>query len=223
VAEAQEPSAVRLAGTLAVAGLVSGLVLAGVMIVTAPAIEKNRAEALRAAIYTVVPGTQSIRTHALRDGRLVALEDASAPKGKEARIYEGLDADGRSIGFAIPGSGAGFQDTIELLYGFDPARSVIIGMAVLESRETPGLGDKIAFDPAFLKNFEALSVEPEIELVKKGARSAPNQVDAITGATISCRAIVNILNTSTGRWQPVLKQATPAGSTAQAAPAKDSR
>jgi Na+-translocating ferredoxin:NAD+ oxidoreductase subunit G len=220
VADLKEPSSFRLAATLAVAGLASGLVLAGIYQATAPMIERNRAEALRAAIFTVVPGTKTIRTHALRGDRLVVLEDASASKTKEPRVYEGLDASGHSLGFAIPGSGPGFQDTIELLFGFDPKRSAIIGMAVLESRETPGLGDKIAFDPAFLANFEKLSVEPQIELVKKGARSEPNHVDAITGATISCRAVVNILNASTGRWHPVLKQATPTGKTAHAEPGK---
>jgi Na+-translocating ferredoxin:NAD+ oxidoreductase subunit G len=221
VAATKEASSFRLAGTLAAAGLISGLVLAGAFQASAPLIEKNRAEALRAAIFTVVPGTTSIRAHALRDGRLVALEEGEKANPKESRVYEGIDDGGRSIGFAIPGSGAGFQDTIELLYGFDPKRSVIIGMAVLESRETPGLGDKIAFDPEFLKNFEALSVQPEIELVKKGARSAPHQVDAITGATISARAVVNILNAETRRWQPILEQSAPAGKSARAAPAKE--
>ena len=108
------------------------------------------------------------------------------------------------MGWAVPASGPGFQDDIVLIYGFDPKRRAVIGMEVLESRETPGLGDKIAFDEQFRANFKELHIEPELKLVKKGEKTAPNQVDAITGATISCRAVVNILSKSTSEWLPRL-------------------
>ena len=79
-------------------------------------------------------------------------------------------------------------------------------MKVLESKETPGLGDKIYKDADFVANFSALSADPQIVTVKKGTRSAANEVDAITGATISSEAVVNILNRSTVEWIPLLEQ-----------------
>jgi len=82
----------------------------------------------------------------------------------------------------------------------------VTGMYVLESRETPGLGDKIFKDEAFVANFRALAVDPEIVLVK-GGRTADNEVDAITGATISSRAVVKILNTAHEAWRPRLEAA----------------
>jgi electron transport complex protein RnfG len=73
-------------------------------------------------------------------------------------------------------------------------------MEVLESRETPGLGDKIYKDLEFVAGFSALSIEPEIVAVKKGTKSQPNEIDAITGATISAKAIVRIINETHAAW-----------------------
>jgi electron transport complex protein RnfG len=90
-------------------------------------------------------------------------------------------------------------------------------MEILQSRETPGLGDKIYKDAAFVANFSALSIDPEIITVKKGAKTALNEVDAITGATISSKAVVQIINRGNQRWVPrfdgsgVLSRPTPAG------------
>jgi Na+-translocating ferredoxin:NAD+ oxidoreductase RnfG subunit len=61
------------------------------------------------------------------------------------------------------------------------------------SRETPGLGDKIYKDPKFVAEFHGLAVEPAIKLIK-GHGEAANEVDAITGATISSKAVVRIVN-----------------------------
>jgi electron transport complex protein RnfG len=79
-------------------------------------------------------------------------------------------------------------------------------MEVLESRETPGLGDKIYKDAAFQENFVKLSVEPEIVTVKKGSKAAANEVEAITGATISSKAIVKIMNNTHKEWISRLPQ-----------------
>ena len=75
-------------------------------------------------------------------------------------------------------------------------------MHVLESRETPGLGDRIFKDPEFVASFRSLATQPEIVLVPKGSGTAPHEVDGITGATISSKAVVKILNASTAQWTP---------------------
>jgi electron transport complex protein RnfG len=100
----------------------------------------------------------------------------------------------------MPGAGPGFQDTIALLYGYRPGEKIVVGMEILESRETPGLGDKIYKDKEFVAEFSALSVEPEIVSVKKGTGSQPNEVDSITGATISSKAVVRIINETHTAW-----------------------
>ena len=73
-------------------------------------------------------------------------------------------------------------------------------MRVIESNEPPGLGDKISKDPAFARNFDEIAVEPTIVAVKTGAKRLPHEVDAITGATISSKAVVRILNGSFAEW-----------------------
>ena len=74
------------------------------------------------------------------------------------------------IGFAIPGSEPGFQDIIGALYGYEANGQTIIGFEVLESKETPGLGDKIFKDPDFQTNFTALKVELPAFLVSALSR-----------------------------------------------------
>ena len=78
----------------------------------------------------------------------------------------------------------------------------MVGMEILQSRETPGLGDKIYKDADFVASFNDLSADPQIVTVKKGAGSAANEVDAITGATISSKAVVQIINRGNQRWNP---------------------
>jgi electron transport complex protein RnfG len=200
------PSSARIVFSLALAGLFSGLVLVAVFLLTQPRIERNRAEALHAAIFRVLPRATEVTGYTVENDVPTPYEseDGSLPSGPA--VFVGRSGDGELIGFAIPASGGGFQDTIGLIYGFDLHKQVIIGMEVLDSRETPGLGDKIVFDAAFQANFAALQVLPSIEAVKKGEKSAPNQVDCITGATISSEAVVRILNESTRRWLPLLER-----------------
>lgn len=205
----QGPSSLRLIVTLAVTGLGAGLVLVGVYLWTRPLIARNRAEALRRAVFRVLPGCVRYETLALEGGRLVPA--AAGHGGGEGRIYLGRDEQGRLVGFALPGEVPGFQDTIRGILGYDPGRKVIVGFQVLESRETPGLGDKIMKDPAFLANFTALAVEPEIEAVPAGKKTRPNQVETITGATISSKAVVRLLRETLDRWRPALEAYLAAG------------
>jgi electron transport complex protein RnfG len=185
--------------TLGIAGMCSGIALVGIYLVTSPRIERNRAEALEAAIYRVLPGARTRKAFVVREGRLAPFEGLGDTLPKEEAVYAGYDNAGAPVGFAIPAEGPGFQDTIKLIYGYDPARERVVGMEVLESRETPGLGDKIIKDDDFVANFGDLSVTPEVVVVKKG-RTRDNEVDAISGATISSHAVVRIINNANERW-----------------------
>jgi len=183
--------------TLGVAGLCSGLALAGIYLITLPMIERNRAEALETAIYKVLVGASSRVVFVVRDGELAQFEEAGIPK--EEAIFAGYDEKGTPLGFAIPAQGPGFQDTIKLIYGYDPKRRRVVGMEILESKETPGLGDKIFKDMKFVGAFEDLAVDPELVVTKKGA-TQPNELDAISGATISSKAVARIINQANARW-----------------------
>ncbi len=204
-------SPARLVATLGVAGLLSGIAIVGAFEITKPMIAANRARALRQAVFKVVPGAESLQRLVWRDGALLPAageaegEPSVSPEGSKRSIYGGYGAGGEFLGYAIPGEAPGYQDIIKLLHGFDPARRRVIGMEVLESRETPGLGDRIYKDPDFVGTFRDLAIEPEIELVTDGA-DADNQVDGITGATISSRAVVRIINQANAEWLPRLPE-----------------
>ena len=195
--QAAAPSSLRLVLTLAIAGLVSGVAIIGIYETTLPTITANKARELREAVFKVLPGVTRMQALVYRDGRIMAVPE---PAKDEPVVYGGYDEQGDFVGYAMPGAGPGFQDTIALLYGYLPREKQVVGMEILESRETPGLGDKIYKDAHFVAEFSALAVEPEIVAVKKGTGTAPNQVDAITGATISSKAVVRIINETHAAW-----------------------
>lgn len=191
----KEVSPFRLVLTLAIAGLISGVAIIGIYEATFDTIAANRAQELKEAVFRVLPGIARMQELVYRDGNFVAGE----AENDEQSVYAGYTDDGKFFGYAIPGEGPGFQDTIKLLYGYRPETGNIVGMWVLESRETPGLGDKIYKDENFVAEFDELSINPRVVLVKDDA-DEPNQVDAITGATISSTAVVNIINQTNDMW-----------------------
>lgn len=195
--QAKQPSGVRLAATLGVAGLLSGFFLSLAFQVTTPIIAANRVRELREGVLRVVPGSTHVQKLAFRNDALVPI--AEDEKTADPVVYGAYDDDGTFRGYGIVNSGAGFQDEIVLLFGLDPVNRHIVGMQILQSRETPGLGDKIFKDPKFGANFHDLAVEPTVTVVKTG-KTHPNEVDAITGATISSKAVVKIINEANTFW-----------------------
>jgi Na+-translocating ferredoxin:NAD+ oxidoreductase subunit G len=198
VEQEKEPGSFRLIFTLSFAGFLSGLILVGIFLFTKPIIEKNKAEALRIAIFKVIPGTTSFKNMILDNGRLIEVDEKNTEPEK---IFLGFNNDKQMTGFALHGREVGFQDVIGVIFGYNGEDKSIIGYEVLECKETPGLGDKIFKDEAFVSNIIQLKVEPEIILVKKGERKNSNEVEAISGATISCKAVVRLMNKSVEKWK----------------------
>jgi electron transport complex protein RnfG len=194
-------------------GLVCGILIVLAFQWTKPIIERNRAEALRKAIFQVLPAAKSSVTYRLEESGGFAVLAGKA-NGSQV-VHAGYDGDGKLVGFAIQAQGMGYQDVIVVLYGYSPDQGAVTGFRVLETRETPGLGDKIDVDPGFLANFERLTVEltedlsavlHPIESVKHGEKSQPWQIDAITGATVSSVAVAMILRESSAFWVPRIQQ-----------------
>jgi Na+-translocating ferredoxin:NAD+ oxidoreductase subunit G len=203
-------SSSKMLATMVGIGAVCALLIVLSFQGTLPRIEQLRAEALEKAIFRVVPGMETKRTFQLEGGQLKEVTG----KVKDARlVYAGYDKDGKLVGLAIEASSMGFADVIKVIYGYDPHREKVVGFYVLESKETPGLGDLIEKDPAFLANFDSLdvalseeknSVKNPVITVKNGQKKNAYEVDGITGATISSRAIGKALNTSTNEILPLL-------------------
>ena len=192
-------------------GMVCGLLIVSVFVLTLPVIARNEAAALQAAVFEVLPGATAKASFLLaEDGNFRSAREGDDPR---QMVHAGYDAEGALVGVAIPAEGMGYQDVIRILYGYSPHQQAIVGMQVLASKETPGLGDKIEKDPAFLANFQALDVSlaadgqslaHPVEAVKTGAKTSAWQIDGITGATISSKAIANTLRHSSAYWLPLL-------------------
>ncbi len=99
-------------------------------------------------------------------------------------IYRGLDANGKTAGVAFVVDANGFGGTIRMIVGLDPAARKLNKVKVLEHSETPGLGARIT-EPAFLRQFENKSIDDGFV--------AKQDVDAITGATVSSIAVASTL------------------------------
>ncbi len=192
-------------------GIGCGLLIALVHVGTLPHIERQRAAALERAVFAVLPGAASRATFELGEaGELLADTAAGG-----SRLHAGYDAAGQFVGVAIEAAGMGYADTIEILYGYVPADERIVGLRVLASKETPGLGDKIETDERYRANFAALDVRLDaagtslvnpIEVVKPGTKSEAWEIDGITGATISAQAVGNTVAASAARWLPVIRR-----------------
>lgn len=197
-------------------GVVCALLVVSVFILTKPVIEKNRSEAVEQAVYAVLPGAMTKQTYILKvNGSLERLEKepSSIDQSDGELVYAGYDKNQNLVGLALLAQGRGYQDRILLMYGYAATSQTIVGLKVLESRETPGLGDKIETDPVFKANFYGLDVSLDAELqslankivaVKHGYKTQPWHIDGITGATVSSEAIANILNNNASKWVPHL-------------------
>ena len=69
----------------------------------------------------------------------------------------------------------------------------ILNVSILQQEETPGLGGVIA-EPGYLSTFVGIKMIPQIEINKDTSANAENEIDAITGATRTSKAVELILN-----------------------------
>jgi len=150
-----------------IAGIVA-LALAGVNSITAPAIEKLNAEKTQQAIEAVLPGGY--------DEEITDYADAS---GLVSKVYKGAN------GYALEVKPAGFDNTITMMVGVDFDGNVL-GISVVSHTETAGLGAVAAAKTSAGENFRGQFVgqSGSVTVSKDGG-----QIEAITGATITSRAI----------------------------------
>lgn len=166
--------------------ILSGGLLSALNNVTEPRIELHRARELKAAIAEVLPA------HDYYD---------EISKGAVTLYLGKKKKDDQTVGVAVRLIGSGFQGKIAMMIGIKPDFTKLTGFRVLEQVETPGLGTKIVVDPSnkskpfwFPEQFKGLTFKPSITVIKNVKPTKPNEIQAISGATISSKAVVSILN-----------------------------
>ena len=158
----------RLAVTLLVIAGVMAAALAGVNSVTAPIIEKLTYEKTQEAVSAVLPGGG--------DEVDFPAVDAGAPVNT---VYKGEN------GYAVEVGPSGFDNTITMMVGVDHDGAVT-GISIIDHSETAGLGAVAAATTAAGEAFRAQfkGMTGSVSVSKDGG-----QVDAITSATITSRAV----------------------------------
>ena len=185
------------------AGALAGLLIVTAFQLTLPRIQHHQGEVMQLAIQEVLKSPARYDTLYLQNGTLVKKLPAGVSQKGIEKIYLGYDAAGKRIGFAVSAAENGFQDLVTLMFGYDAAKHRLIAMKVIANKETPGLGDKIEKDSSFGNGF-ADATAP-IKGVKSGnGEKTANDVVMITGATISSRAVIRIINNAIARWQPLM-------------------
>lgn len=107
-------------------------------------------------------------------------------------IEYGYDKYRNEVGRIYIGSAKGYAGTVQVLFGLDKDNK-ITKVRILSHKETPGLGSKIA-DISFLKQFTG-KMPDKLVLKKDDPRG---DIDAISGATISSRSVINAIKSIRG-------------------------
>lgn len=207
----------HMLATLIVVGMLSGGSLSLVNGWAEPLIEINQARIRDEAIAFLMPGGTP--------HEVVAADGLTAWQVRDGEELKG---------WVVKYSGTGFQAQIDLMIALDPERREIRGLKVLDDSETPGLGTWIRLsadqEAALLaapdrdlgdevndaKNYPLqyfaygggrhLAAAGDLKVVKGKKRSdlGPNEVQAITAATISSNAVVEIVNEAVAKLSALL-------------------
>ena len=92
----------------------------------------------------------------------------------------------KSDAVALESYGKGYGGDVGVMVGIDTSKDSIIGVGVTTHAETPGMGARAKEDPNFTAQYLNLSIKKKIKVTQDGG-----QINAISGATITSRAVSN--------------------------------
>ena len=170
--------------------VIAGAVLGFVYDITKAPIAEQDAKAKAAACKEVFADAADFK---LVSDDEASMSETAAAAGYKARInevMEALDASGNKLGYVLTvTSKEGFGGDIKFTVGVQNDGTVN-GMSILSISETAGLGMKAG--DVLVPQFRDKKV-PMFSYTKTGATS-DDQIDAISGATITTNAVVNAMN-----------------------------
>ncbi|MGB9195013.1 MAG: FMN-binding protein [Azonexus sp.] len=199
----QTTPAVAMIRTLGLIAAICGLIIVSAYQGTYDAVQENKRIAVERAVFKVIPVAKSIvEFAALPTGGVEKIGASGTVPAGALKFYAGYDEGGGLAGIAAEGAAKGYADNVRILFAYDLATSSISAFSVVAMRETPGIGDKILVDKEFLANFpleakvsaDLKALANAIVTVKHGSKTKPWEVDAISGATITSRAVGKAIN-----------------------------
>ncbi len=183
----------RLGMTLFTVTAITGLLLGIVEWGTRSAILNTRAQAKADALRNVMPAGINFKSQAL------------APENNNANItdvQEALDNNSQIVGWCISVSAKGYGGIVNFVVGITKDGAVK-AINILSHSETPGLGAK-STQPAFYTQFNDKENLP-LKVVK-GAANGSDEIAAISGATVTSRAVTNGVNEAVEYFNKYLKK-----------------
>lgn len=190
--------------TLSGVSAICGLIIVGSYLATLDRANANRKLAAERAVFKVLPAAKSVKEYlVLPSGEIAPSSGGTELPPGALRFYAAYDETPKLAGIAAEGAAKGYADTVRVMFGYSKSCDCIVGFGVVSMRETPGIGDKIITDKDFLANFKELDVRlksdlsalaNEVRVVKHGSKTQPWQIDAISGATVTSRAVGKGIN-----------------------------
>jgi electron transport complex protein RnfG len=114
-------------------------------------------------------------------------------------VFVGKNADGKTSGYAVRGvDHTGYSGDVVLMVGFTPEFKVVT-YKKLEANETPGLGSNLTSE-GFVKQFSGKDATIPLKVKKDGG-----DIEAITSATITSRAVCGAINDAKIKLENILK------------------
>ena len=185
----QTSSGNKMIITMVLVATICGVLIVGAFESTKAPIAENKRIMVERAVFKVLPGAASVREYAATASGIQPLSDGAVPEGG-VKFYAAYDQSGALKGIAAEAASKGYADTVRLLYGYEVKCQCIIGIGVVSMRETPGIGDRILTDQAFLKNFEALDVRvnPEMTALANAVKTVSTAPSPTRGRSMRLRA-----------------------------------
>lgn len=175
---------------LMVIAMLSGALLSQVFNLTYGPIQDNLARELHGSIFQVLPNAESVRVieaHAeLFEDDSTTLRAVEDSDDEPLLLYQGIDANGDVAGFAYVSEEAGYGGLIKVMVGVDHETEAILGITIVEHVETPGIGTR-AEEESFRNQFIDKTIDDPIVL--------GNDIDNISGATVTARAVTEAVRT----------------------------
>lgn len=184
---------------LAAITLVAGLALSGVYMLTKDTIAQQAEEKKKASFVTVCPDAVTFVSDDALDAAVAALNGQPYDADSFGRtyvneVYIGTDADDAAAGYVISVTSAeGYDGNITLTVGL-AADGTVTGISFTELNETAGMG-MLCKEEAFYGQFNNVKTDRFI-LNKAGGSVEDNEIDSVSGASISSGAVVNAVNTA---------------------------
>jgi electron transport complex protein RnfG len=174
---------------LIASSLFFGLLIAVTNAALSPRIEQNRINKRNRLVTALLPDAKNFV--AVDSDMTIQSLQGSQTKVEVFKAVSDADA---CVGWSFSAAGPGFSpDKIELVIAVDAPFEKIAGFDVLSSSETPGFGDQIKYD-YFRNQFEGAPADA-LKLVRVGEPATiDSQIVAISGATVSSEAVVEIIS-----------------------------